>query len=113
MTTITSNYTEARFSKSDSALLLIDHQSGITQLNRDYSPAEYRNSVIALAKIGKIFDLPTVISSSYETGPNGPIIQELLDLHPTAPVIRRPGQISAWDDKDSVAAESSSSCTFD
>lgn len=28
MTTITSNYSEARFTKSDSALLLIDHQSG-------------------------------------------------------------------------------------
>ena len=37
MTTITSNYTEAQFSKRNSALLLIDHQSGITQLNRDYS----------------------------------------------------------------------------
>jgi hypothetical protein len=45
MTTITSNYTKARSSKSDSALLLIDHQSGIMQLNRDYSPAEYRNNL--------------------------------------------------------------------
>ena len=47
MTTITSNYTEARFSKSDSTLLLIDHQPGITQLNRDHSPAEYRNNLWA------------------------------------------------------------------
>ena len=53
MTTITSHYTEARFSKGDSALLLIDHQSGIMQLNRDYSPAEFRNNVMALAKIGR------------------------------------------------------------
>jgi hypothetical protein len=45
MTTITSDYTDARFSKSDSALLLIDHQPAITQLNRDYSPAEYRNNL--------------------------------------------------------------------
>ena len=28
---ITSNYTKARFSKDDSALLLIDHQPAITQ----------------------------------------------------------------------------------
>jgi hypothetical protein len=27
-----------------------------------------------------------------------------LDLHPTAPVIRRPGQISAWDTEDFVPA---------
>jgi nicotinamidase-related amidase len=104
MTSITSNYTEARFSKDDSALLLIDHQSGIMQLNRDPSPVEFRNNAIALAKVGKIFNLPTVITSSYETGPNGPIIQEVLDLHPNAPVIRRPGQISAWDNEDFVAA---------
>lgn len=104
MTSITSSYTEGRFSKDDSALLLIDHQAGIMQLNRDYSPAEFRNNVIALAKVGKIFDLPTVITSSYETGPNGPIIQEIFDLHPNAPVIRRPGQISAWDNEDFVAA---------
>ena len=45
MTTITSDYTNARFSKSDSAPLLIDHQPAITQLNRDYSPAEYRNNL--------------------------------------------------------------------
>ncbi len=104
MSTISSNYSQARFSKDDSALLLIDHQAGIMQLNRDYSPAEFRNNIVALAKIGKIFDLPTVITSSYETGPNGPIIHELYDLHPNAPVIRRPGQISAWDNEDFVAA---------
>jgi hypothetical protein len=45
MTTITSDYTDARFSNSDSAQVLIDHQPAITQLNRDYSPAEYRNNL--------------------------------------------------------------------
>ncbi len=104
MTSITSNYTEARFSKDDSALLLIDHQSGIMQLNHDPTPVEFRSAAIALAKVGKIFNLPTIITSSYETGPNGPIIQELLDLHPNAPIIRRPGQISAWDNEEFVAA---------
>ncbi len=104
MTSITSNYTKARFSKDDSALLLIDHQSGIMQLNHDPTPVEFRSAAIALAKVGKIFDLPTIITSSYETGPNGPIIQELIDLHPKAPIIRRPGQISAWDNEEFVAA---------
>jgi nicotinamidase-related amidase len=104
LTSITSSYTETRFSKEDSALLLIDHQAGIMQLNRDYTPTDFRNNAIALAKVGKIFELPTVITSSYETGPNGPIIQEICDLHPNAPVIRRPGQISAWDNADFVAA---------
>jgi nicotinamidase-related amidase len=72
MTTITSNYTKVRFSKDDSALLMIDHQSGIMQLNHDPTRVEFRSAAIALAKVGKIFNLPTIITSSYETGPNGP-----------------------------------------
>lgn len=35
MTTITSNYSEARFTKSDSALLLIDHQFGASCSSTD------------------------------------------------------------------------------
>lgn len=104
MNKMTINYTQDRFSKDNAALLLIDHQSGIMQLVHDYSPAEFRSNVLALAKIGKAFDLPTVITSSYEAGPNGPIIAELLDLYPGVPVIRRPGQISAWDNAEFVAA---------
>lgn len=98
------NYTETRFSKDDAALLLIDHQSGIMQLVHDYSPAEFRSNVMALGKIGKVFDLPVVLSSSYESGPNGPIIPELLALYPDTPIVRRPGQISAWDNEEFVAA---------
>jgi nicotinamidase-related amidase len=104
MVSITSNYATSRFSKDDLALLLIDHQSGTMQLNHDPSPLEFRMAAIALAKVGKIFNLPTILTSNYETGPNGPIIQELLDLHPNAPVIRRPGEISAWDNEEFVAA---------
>ncbi len=101
---MTKNYTQSRFSKDDAALLLIDHQSGIMQLVHDYSPAEFRSNVLALGKVGRAFNLPTVLSSSYEQGPNGPIIPELLAMHPDAPVIRRPGQISAWDNEEFVAA---------
>jgi nicotinamidase-related amidase len=100
----TRNYTKARFSVEDAALILIDYQSGIMQLVHDYSPAEFCNNVLALAKIAKVYDLPTVITSSYEQGPNGPIIPELLALLPDAPVVRRPGHISAWDNEDFVAA---------
>lgn len=101
---MTRNYTAERFSKDDAALLLIDHQSGIMQLVHDYTPAEFRSNVLALAKIGRGFGLPTVLTSSHETGPNGPLLPELLALLPEAPVIRRPGQISAWDNADFVAA---------
>lgn len=101
---MTRNYTADRFSKDDTALLLIDHQSGIRQLVHDYTPAEFRSNVLALARIGRGFGLPTVITSSHETGPNGPLLPELSALLAEAPVIRRPGQISAWDNADFVAA---------
>ncbi len=48
----TKSYTKTRFSANDAALVLIDHQSGIMQLVHDYSPAEFRNNVIGLAKLG-------------------------------------------------------------
>jgi hypothetical protein len=78
------------------ALVLIDQQSGVMQLVHDYSPAELRNNVIGLAKLGKVFNLPTVLTTSSDQGPNGPIIPELLSMFHGAPLIRRTtGTISA------------------
>jgi nicotinamidase-related amidase len=97
-------YTQERFSANDAALVLIDHQSGIIQCVHDYSPAEFRNNVMALAKLGKVFNLPTVLSTSLGQGPNGPFIPEVVSLFPDVPVIDRPGIIDAWDDPKFVAA---------
>jgi nicotinamidase-related amidase len=44
------------------------------------------------------------LSTSFETGPNGPIMPELKKLFPDAPFIARPGQINAWDNEDFVKA---------
>ena len=71
MASITSNYTESRCSKDNAALLLIDHQTGTIQLSHEPTPVEFRQAVIALAKVGKIFNLPTIITSNYETGRSG------------------------------------------
>ena len=80
------------------------HQSGIRQLVHDYTPAEFRNNVIALAKLGKAFKLPTVLTTGLGLGPNGPFIPEVVSMYPDAPLIDRPGTISAWDDPKVVAA---------
>jgi nicotinamidase-related amidase len=98
------SYAKARFSANDAALVLVDHQSGIMQLVNDYSPAEYRNNVIGLARLGKVFNLPTVLTTSLVQGPNGPFIPEVLCMFPGAPLIHRPGIISAWDDPEFVSA---------
>ena len=86
------------------ALLLIDHQVGLLSLVGDYTPEEFRNNVLALAGCGKTFKLPTILTTSAETGPNGVIMPELKKMYPDAPYIPRPGQINAWDNEDYVAA---------
>src|SRR5687767_3216109 len=86
------------------ALLLVDHQVGLFSLVGDYGPDEFKNNVLALAGCGKTFNLPTILTTSAETGPNGVILPELKKMYPDAPFIPRPGQINAWDNEDFVAA---------
>jgi nicotinamidase-related amidase len=97
-------YKYARLSKDDAAVLLVDHQSGLISLVQDFSPGEFKNNVLALAASAKYFRLPTILTTSFENGPNGPLVPELKELFPDAPYIARPGNINAWDNEDFVAA---------
>jgi nicotinamidase-related amidase len=54
--------------------------------------------------MGKLFDIPMVMTTSFETGPNGSLPREFLETYPDAPLIARPGQIDAWDNADFRAA---------
>jgi nicotinamidase-related amidase len=54
--------------------------------------------------VARFFELPTVLTTSFEDGPNGPIVPELKERFPEAPFIPRPGQINAWDNEDFVRA---------
>ncbi|MCI0382345.1 MAG: hydrolase [Chlamydiae bacterium] len=93
-----------RLNKNDAAVLLVDHQTGLINLVQDYSPNEFKNAVLALADIAKYFNLPTILTTSFEDGPNGPIVPELKKILPDAIYIPRPGQINAWDNEDFVRA---------
>ncbi len=93
-----------RLSVENAAVLLVDHQAGLLSLVQDYGPDEFRNNVLALADIARLFELPTILTTSFENGPNGPIMPELKEMFPTAPFIPRPGQINAWDNEDFVEA---------
>ena len=86
----------------NAALLMIDHQSGISNGITDMSQTEFLNNVTALAKIGRMFKLPTIITTSATDGPNGPLLGKVTEILPDAPVIHRPGQINAWDHEDFV-----------
>ncbi|CDR33234.1 isochorismate family cysteine hydrolase YcaC [Criblamydia sequanensis] len=92
-----------RLDKDNAAVLLVDHQTGLINLVQDFTPNEFKNNVLALANLAKFFKLPTILTTSFEDGPNGPIVPELKELFPKS-IIPRPGQINAWDNKDFVKA---------
>ncbi|MBP5998648.1 MAG: hydrolase [Azonexus sp.] len=93
-----------KLDKNNVAVLLVDHQAGLLSLVRDIEPERFNNNVLALADAAKYFGLPTILTTSFEDGPNGPLIPELKALFPDAPYIARPGQINAWDNADFVNA---------
>ncbi|KAF2260401.1 Isochorismatase hydrolase [Lojkania enalia] len=93
-----------RINKNDSMLLILDLQVGLYQLTRDFDATLYRDNMLAHAELGKIFDLPTVMTTSAQQGPNGPLPKEILDMYPSAPLIQRQGEVNAWDNADFRAA---------
>lgn len=98
------SYTYKRLDKDDVALLMVDHQAGLLSLVRDFDPDTFKNNVLALADIARFFEIPTILTTSFEDGPNGPMVPKLKEMFPNAPYFARPGQINAWDNADFVAA---------
>jgi nicotinamidase-related amidase len=99
-----SDFKYNRLDKTNAAVLLVDHQSGLISLVQDFPPNEFKNNVLALADVAKFFELPTILTTSFENGPNGPLVPELKAIFPDAPYIARPGNINAWDNEDFVKA---------
>jgi nicotinamidase-related amidase len=93
-----------RLDKDQAAVLLVDHQAGLLSLVRDFDPDQFKNNVLAVSDLAAYFKLPTILTTSFEDGPNGPLMPELKAKHPKAPYIPRPGQINAWDNTDFVKA---------
>ncbi|KAH8673734.1 isochorismatase [Xylariales sp. PMI_506] len=106
-----SAWTYERLDKNNSLLIVLDLQEGLFQLARDMDHVSYRSAMYAHASIGKIFDLPVILSSSSDGGPNGPLPDEFLEWYPNAPFIRRQGEVNAWDNsefRDAVVAANKS-----
>jgi nicotinamidase-related amidase len=93
-----------RFTPENCVFAFIDHQTGLMNLVHSARPVEYKNLVVALGKTAKIHGVPSVITTSAESGPNGPFVPEVLALLKDAPLIPRPGQINAWDNAEFVDA---------
>lgn len=93
-----------RLTADNAALLLVDHQTGLSNGVQDQSVPEYLAAVAGLTKLAKAFNLPTVITTSAADGPNGPVLPIITQTLPSAPIVHRPGEINAWDNSDFVEA---------
>ncbi|KAK4106038.1 Isochorismatase hydrolase [Parathielavia hyrcaniae] len=90
-----------RLELNNSVLVILDMQEGLYSMARDWDATLYRDSMLAHSALGKAFpSLPVIMTTSAETGPNGPLPQEILDMYPSAPLIKRNGEVDAWDNEE-------------
>jgi nicotinamidase-related amidase len=89
------------FTPENAAMLLIDHQSGTMGWTHSHDINLIKQNTLKLARIAKVLDLPTVLTSSMEENVQGPLIPELEELLPQAFAarIKRPGIVNAMHHK--------------
>jgi nicotinamidase-related amidase len=100
----TRNTPTDRLNIDDAVVAFVDHQSGLFSLTRSAGPEQLRNNVLALADTARLFRLPVVLTTSFEQGPNGPLIPELGQRLRGASFVPRPGEVNAFDNPDFVRA---------
>lgn len=89
--------------RSDTVILLVDHQVGLLSGVRDIGTGELSNNVAALAKAAKILGVPVIVTT---VGPGdmwGPLIPELAKEVSGINIIKRTA-VNAWDDPKVVQA---------
>lgn len=84
---------------TDTALLLLDHQSSLFQTVRDISITELRTNTVALAKVAALLNIPVITTASVPDGPNGPLMPEIHESAPHAVFVPRKGEVNAWDNQ--------------
>ena len=69
-----------RLNKDDAVLIILDLQVGLYGLARDFDPTVYHNAMMAHSALGQLFDIPVVMSTSAQEGPNGVLPKAILDM---------------------------------
>jgi len=88
----------------NAAVLIIDFQPVQVSSIASRDKRQLVANITALARIAKLYKLPTVLSSvNVTTGRNQPTIHQLTDVLNDVPIIDRTS-INAWEDRDFVAA---------
>ncbi|KAK9763630.1 hypothetical protein K7432_009512 [Basidiobolus ranarum] len=69
-----------RLNVNDTVFLLLDHQAGLFSLVDDWQSDEFKANILGLAEASALLDIPVVLTSSVEDGPNGPLLPEVKSL---------------------------------
>jgi nicotinamidase-related amidase len=88
---------KALIDPTDTAFLLLDHQTGLFQNVKDIAVAQLRANVVALARVATMHGIPIITTASVPEGPNGPLMPELEKVAPNAIYVPRRGEVNAWD----------------
>ncbi|MFW6695158.1 isochorismatase family protein [Streptomyces sp. MAR4 CNX-425] len=94
----------APLSADNSAIVLVDHAVGFSNLTRSHPIEETLDGALALAEIAKVFDVPLVVTNGPDDGPAGPLYPELLAALGDHPVIKRGPVFDAFGDEEFTAA---------
>jgi len=96
--------TDHLLTPQNAALVIIDFQPVQVASIQSRPKRELVANITALARIGRLYGLPTVLSTvNVETGRNQPTIHQITDVLDDVPIIDRTA-INAWEDQDFVAA---------
>ena len=91
-----------RFTRDNTAVLLIDHQVGLFTGVRDIDVNELKHNVLGLARAAQILGLPIVAATTARDSMWGPTIPELRTVLSDTEILDR-STVNAWDDTHFVA----------
>jgi nicotinamidase-related amidase len=87
-----------RFTRDNTAVLLIDHQVGLFTGVRDIEVNELKHNVVGLARAAQLLGLPIVAVTTARDSMWGPTIPELKQVLGDADILDR-STVNAWDDE--------------
>ena len=98
------NYPNNRFTTENAAVLLVDHQVGLLLGVHDIDQEMVRRNAVALARAASVFNLPVIVTTSAEGGPNGSLLPQIKNELSGVEIIKRSGVIDAFDSAEFAAA---------
>lgn len=86
-----------KFTRRNTAVLLIDHQVGLFTGVRDIDVNELKHNVVGLARAARVLGLPIVAATTARESMWGPTIPELREVLGSQEILDR-STVNAWDD---------------